>query len=75
MATAMDQELAQDALTGKRMVNRGHIMTSMMPSVKAAAVSDPTAPPDTLAAPVRRRSDDAGGMSERLAAAITLTPI
>jgi len=23
MATAMDRELAQDALTGKRMVNRG----------------------------------------------------
>ena len=75
MATEMDHLLAQDAWTGKRMVNRGHIMTLMTPSVKAEAVSDPTAPPDTQAAPVRRRSDDAGGMSERLAAALTLTPI
>jgi hypothetical protein len=50
-------------------------MTSMAPSVKAEAVSDPTAPPDTLAAPVRRRSDDAGGMSEQLATALTLPPI
>ena len=75
MATAMDEELIQDVWTGKRMVNRGNIMTLMTPSVKAEAVSDPTAPPDTQAAPVRRRSDDAGGMSERLAAALTLTPI
>ena len=75
IATAMDEELIQDVWTGKRMVNRGNIMASMTPSVKAEAVSDPTAPPNTLAAPVRRRSDDAGGMSERLAAALTLTPI
>ena len=75
MATAMDEELIQDVWTGKRMVNRGNIMTLMTPSVKAEAVSDPTAPPNTLAAPVRRRSDDAGGMPERLAAVPTLKSI
>ncbi len=75
MATALDQELIQDVWTGKRMVNRGNIMASMTPSVKAEAVSDPTAPPNTLAAPVRRRSDDAGGMPERLAAVPSLKPI
>ena len=75
MATAMDEELIQDVWTGKRMVNRGNIMTLMTPSVKAEAVSDPTAPQNTLAAPVRRRSDDAGGIPERLAAVPALKPI
>ena len=62
-------------LDGETDGQQGNIMASMTPSVKAEAVSDPTAPPNTLAAPVRRRSDDAGGIPERLAAGPALKPI
>ena len=56
MAATMGQELVQDVRTGQMMISREQITTPMPPSVKAEAVSDPTA--SNLKHPISARATD-----------------